>query len=598
MMLGGELLVLIPAFIAAALGGVVIVPRRHTRQLAFFGLVNAGILLWSVSYFVMLLNPVNLTEDQIIATAVAGFTLGQLGVAVTTTYWLLFALESTGDIEWTHGWRLLVLHAAGFVLVVAAITNGSHGLFATFHLQGAERSFSYGPLATPVLVMSWSLVLTSMVVYGRSWLNTSVPVRRRPFAALVFAGALPLGVNVLWTIGSFDSLGLPHNPTIWFVAVSDLVIAWAVFRGGLMDIVGEAESHAFAAMRDGAIVLGPDGAIRSMNPKARAILPHVTPGDMLDQVAPALHLELRRGAEEFEYQTDTDIYWVRFVRMTGAHEPDELGEVLLFTNMTERREAERRINELNRDLERTVVELQAATETKNRFVANLSQELRTPLQSIVGYTDVLGGGMSGPINPEQREHLMIIMDSAIHLQSLIDSLLDVSNLGEGVLELSPEPLDACELVESVVKSMRSLAEGKGLEISSACGLARRTMFSDATKLRQVLISLTGNAIKFTAEGSVVVSVASFEDHVVFRVKDTGPGIERAKLESVFEAFKQEPTSGADRPPGAGLGLYVSRTLATFLGGTLTVQSTLGEGSTFILSVPAMLPLHRLPESFD
>jgi PAS domain S-box-containing protein len=232
-------------------------------------------------------------------------------------------------------------------------------------------------------------------------------------------------------------------------------------------------------------------------------------------------------------------------------------------------------------------ESQRASRAKSEFLATMSHELRTPLNAIMGYADLLQLGVGG--EEKRDDHIGRIKFSAWHLLSLIEQILTFSRLEAGREEVTSEAVDAAELAREAMAMLEPLARDKGLELERAIPDGPLPIRSDKPKLRQILLNLLSNAVKFTQSGSVRVEVRAARAGVEFRVADTGPGIAEADRERIFEAFWQVDRATTRRSGGAGLGLSVVRQLTTLLGGTVSVQSEPGAGSTFIIRLPQEAP---------
>ena len=229
-----------------------------------------------------------------------------------------------------------------------------------------------------------------------------------------------------------------------------------------------------------------------------------------------------------------------------------------------------------------------ASEAKSKMLATLSHEMRTPLNAIAGYTQLLGAGVRGPVTPAQMEDLQRIRQSQLHLTGVVNSVLRHAKLGSGhtVSEVDNVPVpEVCAAVEALV--MPQLRE-KGLTFAFTANAPDLVARVDVVKLRQIVLNLLGNALKFTPEGghvSVTCDAGEQAGTIAVRVADTGIGIATDHLGKIFEAFVQV---GAPVPSdeGVGLGLWISRDLARAMGGDLTVESVLGQGSVFTLTLPA------------
>lgn len=231
----------------------------------------------------------------------------------------------------------------------------------------------------------------------------------------------------------------------------------------------------------------------------------------------------------------------------------------------------------------------AGSRAKSEFLAVMSHELRTPLSAIIGYSDLLQTGVSGEVSSAQEQQLGRIRASADHLLSLIEEILTFSQLEAGRPDLESEPLDAAEITGDTAEILRPLAQRKNLELAIRGAESALPVVADARKLRQILINLVSNALKFTDEGGVTITLESAGDHVRWRVADTGIGIEAANIEAIFTPFWQVEQSRTRKNEGSGLGLAVARGLAELMGGTLDVESEIGAGSTFTLELPAAGP---------
>ena len=226
----------------------------------------------------------------------------------------------------------------------------------------------------------------------------------------------------------------------------------------------------------------------------------------------------------------------------------------------------------------------AASEAKSAFLATMSHELRTPLNAIIGYQSLLEEGIDGSLNESQLGQLSRIRASADHLLELIDEVLTFSRLEAGKEVVQRDEADLRPIVEEAITMVTPLSEAKGLQMR--VDLADGRVFTDAGKLRQIVLNLLSNAVKFTERGEISVRARMNEGGAEISITDTGIGIAAENLERVFEPFWQVEQSATRRAGGTGLGLSVSRNLARLLGGEVTVESKLGEGSTFTATIPS------------
>lgn len=249
---------------------------------------------------------------------------------------------------------------------------------------------------------------------------------------------------------------------------------------------------------------------------------------------------------------------------------------------------EARLNALQTEQARADAEI--ANRTKSNFLANISHEVRTPLNAILGFADLLAEGTASP--EDQRAHAETIRQASDHLLTMVNDLLDLSTLDSGQVALEQVDVDAVRLLRDAAMLLEPRAAGKGIRMSCATPQGRVVIKSDPLRLRQVLLNLIGNAVKFTELGGVTITMTA-EDHppdrklIRVEIADTGIGISPEKLTAIFKPFTQSDEGMTRRFGGSGLGLAICQRLAAALGGTIEVQSRLGKGSVFTLVIDAL-----------
>jgi PAS domain S-box-containing protein len=253
--------------------------------------------------------------------------------------------------------------------------------------------------------------------------------------------------------------------------------------------------------------------------------------------------------------------------------------VAIFWDVTEQHKADQELRSARHQAE-------TASRAKSEFLAVMSHELRTPLSAIIGYEELLFDGITGPVNEGQRTQLARIKASATHLLSLIDEVLTLSRVEAGREVAHPERVSVFAALHEASTLTDPLASEKNLELTIARVPKDIEVWADPTKLRQILLNLITNAIKFTDTGFVRLESRRVDDCVEIAVRDTGIGIAPSDHDRIFDTFWQVEQKSTRKVGGTGLGLSVSRRLAQLMHGDLTVQSNLGEGSTFTLRLPA------------
>ncbi|MCP4887849.1 MAG: response regulator [Planctomycetaceae bacterium] len=260
------------------------------------------------------------------------------------------------------------------------------------------------------------------------------------------------------------------------------------------------------------------------------------------------------------------------------------------------------LREANRELRRARDIAEEASRVKNDFLANVSHEIRTPMNAIIGMTDLVLGTN---LDAVQRDYVQTVADSAESLMSLLDQVLDFSRIESGTLDLDIADLDVREVIGATLSSLSVKAHSRHVELTwHVDALVPRWLAGDAVRVRQILMNLVGNGIKFTEYGEVFVDVQLDERDatgvkLLFSVRDNGIGISPDKLESIFSAFGQADTSSTRRYGGTGLGLAISSRLVHAMDGELWVESSVGEGSAFFFTIymqPATPQvIHELPD---
>ncbi|KKM77669.1 hypothetical protein LCGC14_1367710 [marine sediment metagenome] len=238
-----------------------------------------------------------------------------------------------------------------------------------------------------------------------------------------------------------------------------------------------------------------------------------------------------------------------------------------------------------RELQQANIHLKSLDLLKNMFLASMSHELRTPLNSIIGFTGWLLMGMEGDLNEEQRKQLTMVKFSANHLLVLINDILDISKIETGKVELAIEKFEISEAINDIVNSVLPLANDKGLNLiyNVPKGII---INSDKRRIKQILMNLVSNAIKFTDQGNVKIKVTLLNNNdLEFIVSDSGIGIKKEEIEKLFQPFQQVDMSSTKRHEGTGLGLYLCKKLLDLLHGEISVISQFGKGSEFKFIIP-------------
>jgi len=371
-------------------------------------------------------------------------------------------------------------------------------------------------------------------------------------------------------------------------------------------------------------VIGADGAIFYESPSCQKVLGYGSAASTRRNIAEWIHPDdLPKLLQVASQDAVGSTLWtleLRFLRADNTwgvlessvrnllHDPAINGVVINSRDITARRQAEEEIRKLNDDLERRVADrtrqletaktmAEAANQSKSEFLANMSHEIRTPMNGILGMTEL---ALDTDLTQEQREYIVTVRASADALLDIINDILDFSKIEAGKLSLDLIAFNFRNHLAQTMKPLALRAHQKGLELT--CDVrpgVPEEVVSDPTRLRQIIVNLVGNAIKFTETGEVAVqasaaSAPSGGAALHFAVRDTGIGIPAEKQRLIFDAFSQADGSTARRFGGTGLGLTISSRLVEMMGGSISVESSLGRGSCFHIIIPVAVAQPAAP----
>jgi len=290
---------------------------------------------------------------------------------------------------------------------------------------------------------------------------------------------------------------------------------------------------------------------------------------------------------------DGSIIWGEIsIRLVRGANNEPLYFLPIIQNITERKQAEelvqRYADELEQRVEERTAQLISANRAKDEFLANVSHELRTPLSGVLGYSEILLEGVRGPLTEKQQQAVQMISSSGEYLLKLVNDILDISRIETGKFEIRPEIMDVNEICKASLSLILPLAEKKSIRVDYSPSTDALTLFADPKRLKQMLVNLLHNAVKFTPEqGSVKFNVqANAKEGVMrFSITDTGIGIKPEEIEKLFMPFVQVDSGLSRQYEGTGLGLALVKKLAELHGGRVELQSDFGKGSCFTLILP-------------
>ena len=350
------------------------------------------------------------------------------------------------------------------------------------------------------------------------------------------------------------------------------------------------------SLADGIVIVDPRGAIRFANPAAGRLF-NRTPEQLIGTMLGTPLVAGETTEMEIVQRGGGDIVCAE-LRVVETQWEGETVELVSLRDVTDRKEADERARQLAHEREARL-QAEATSRTKSEFLAIMSHELRTPLNAILGYSELIELGISGDVSTKVRDQLGRIRDSAKHLLALVNDILDLSRVEAGHLTVANVPASAQDAIVSALPLVQPQATVRNLQIVVAPGAELLPSYiGDAERVRQILVNLLSNAVKCTEPGGTITSECTLtsangvpalelrRSYIRITVSDTGSGIPADKLGDIFEPFVQVDTGHKRTREGSGLGLTISQRLARAMGGTLTVESTVGHGSAFHLWLPA------------
>lgn len=490
--------------------------------------------------------------------------------------------------------RVLLALAVVPVLIQPLVwTNGFHHLiWSDYEIRTIGELqllvVDHGPAFWFFNVYCLALVGVGLLIMLATALRSgSIGVSQR--LALAVAALLPAIGNVVYTMQLGWVPGLDLTPFAF--ALSILAVSHATYGRGIINIVLMARDAVLEQLPDAVFVLNEELKVVDANQSARALASIHGPfqiGEPLHTALPFLPSQWQGAKNDEALQIEapgadgsTRIHRFKrlWLRTQDAGRP--AGQVVIASDITREEQGKRRLEEARKTAE-------AANTAKSRFLANMSHEIRTPLNGILGMAQLL---RDEPLDAVSQRYVDVILSSGDALLGILNDVLDMARAESGTLELHPRPLDPRALLDDVCALHEAQLREKKLRIRlDVAPEVPRCLLADGLRLKQILLNLLNNAIKFTEAGEIDVSARWLESpeqtpSLCLQVRDTGIGIAAADQEKVFGAFEQADSSPTRRFGGTGLGLAIVRQFTEMMGGRISLQSEPGRGSTFTLNLP-------------
>ena len=565
------------AALAAASAAVQVWRRRDSPQAGWLATVLFGAAWWA-----------GIAVLEYATTALWGkiffSQLTYLGIELAPLAVWRFAYAYTHDgAAPSRGWRWL---ANGWVVavLVATFTNGwHHWLWPDVRLIDVDGFvqawYGRGWLFWANVVYCYGAMAAAMLIFLRHALASQGVLRRQGWVLLI-ATLTPWVTSGMYLLRLGPWGRVDHTP-VGFVAMG-LILLWGLRRFQLLDLRPVASRTLFDSMGDPVLVVDARGRLVLANPAAQVQLGLASESvgrDVAEVLTarPALIAALGRRVPE-ETVADGATWW--HLRATPL---DTQGtRLFVLRDVSEQKRAELALGEALRRADASAQEAHAANAAKSIFLAQVSHDLRTPLHAILGMAE-LCQAPAATITPLQAAGT--IQTAGESLLRLVNDLLDFSRIEGGRVELESEPFRLAPLIDSVAQLLTVMARRKGLALRVTIAPGTPAGWrGDADRIRQILLNLVGNAVKFTERGEVAVTVSALAGKLRLEVRDTGPGIPLDRQPTIFEPFNRGDLTQVRRTEGTGLGLAIVRRLAEAMGGVATVSSVPGAGWCFAVEL--------------
>lgn len=560
--------------------------RRNESGAKYMSLMMFSASLWALGDFLS-----NLAGSY--AAKIYLDRVSYLGVVTIPVAWLIFAIQFTKSDRYLKHKKSLLLFIIPAITILLLWTNDLHHLMI-YKLgfvkmdQMIVLDTTYGIWFWIHAVYSYSLLLLGTVLLIKRMVGLSQILRKQSVIILISI-LIPLVMNILYTFRLCPTY--PVDLTILSFLFTGLLCFFGMFRYRLFELIPAARDAVIEDMSGILIVLDNKNHIIDMNSAAKNIIGVKDKSfigkfvfDILgDLKAYFIKYEHVLKAEEKLFLKVKDRNKHYDLKITPLYDDKNklVGKFLILHDITILEEAIESLKESRKAAE-------DANKAKSQFLATMSHEIRTPLNGIIGMTELLAPSIH---TEESKEYLETVQSCSSSLLDIVNDILDFSKIEAGKMELEKVVIDLENLLDTTAKSFTHKAKEKGLAFSYSMDDAiPKKLIGDTVRVRQILVNLIGNAFKFTEKGRIEVKAKLIRHEglqavVEFSVSDTGIGIPEDKIAGLFNSFQQVDSSTTRKFGGTGLGLAIVKSLLTIMNGHIEVESRLGEGSSFIFTIP-------------
>ncbi|MDF2591544.1 MAG: response regulator [Clostridia bacterium] len=563
--------------------GYIALKRRGIQGAIPLAILMTTISIWSFFQIMTLLVPE--FEMKIMYA-----NLRFIGVQITPIAFYALAWEykhRTKSLKLKQYLKIMIFPA----IIFHAIWNNSlhHRFYTDVYMQDGILMMKNGPLLWANMIYLYFFILAGIFLFIKSYQGSKFKHRQQALI-IVFAAFIPLVSNLIFNL--IPSMKLDLTPISFLI--TGLLFFYAIFHYKLLDLIPIARDLLVEEMEDIMIVLDNNHRVLDMNKKAREILLDNHTG-VADYIGLSIFSLTEHWNELTQAICNKEVTYARISFTTPSQtiyfdlSKSELfdkngvkvGEIVDLRNITA-------LEEALLEAKKARAAAESANKTKGYFLANMSHEIRTPMNAIIGIAEMLDTEEFS--KDEQKRYNQIIIKSAESLLATINDILDLSKVEAGKMELDKGTIDLAQIIKDTLEVFEISTSNRSIILGCSIDQALpKYLQGDAVKIRQILVNLIGNSVKFTKEGKVDILLRYLgskdgKNAIEITVKDTGLGIPADKLDVIFDNFKQADSSTTRKYGGTGLGLSIVKSLIELMDGSIRVESELGEGSRFIISL--------------
>lgn len=483
-------------------------------------------------------------------------------------------------------WRRTLFTVVPSIALIAGATNEwLHGIYLSSSemtdIDGrSSPDWDYGPAFYALATYNYAWVLGAVIASVLGY-RLARPDFKALFGGLIGITLFPVVFNAAYLFLGFTLFG--SDPTPFALVLMLSAYAWMLINNRMLSVETVGERNVFYSSPVPIAVLDKRGELASVNVTAREILDGPNKGDFQKVLAEIASALTTRGRIDKDVLSSVGerIYSPKYLTIQNPinNRRPILGWSVTFVDITMEEQTARSLCEAKEHAEE-------ASRLQAEFLSIVSHELRTPLTSIRATVDLIASGKLGTVPSGVDRAIAIAKRNSYRLSELIDDLLDLQKLEAGQMEMTLEPIDIIQVVETYVEDMQSYADTRQIGLKFTTAASSLAVYSDPARLGQVIMNVISNAVKFSpVGGEVKIVVERFEKHVEIQVVDCGPGIPAGAENKVFGRFEQVEQSATRAKGGTGLGMNISKLILEQLGGKIFYESKLGQGTAFYVSIP-------------